>query len=216
MSLGTWIRTRIPPQVFAKLARGYRALFMDATVVVEELDALLPQKCHLLDVGGGDGLLIDLLLRRRPDLQVTMTDLSRNLGSLMEPDTRNRVTFYPGTSLATLLQDPSRRFDAVLLSDVLHHVPAAQRANLVCEARTLLRPSGVLLVKEVSPGMLRSWLGLLADRHISGDRGVQLLPRGEVVSLATACGPVAEVRDSAVFRRDPPNFLLCFSFGTKS
>jgi len=79
----------------------------------ELLSQLIPNRCHLLDVGCGDGKLALSLQRRRPDLRIEGVEVS------LRKQTSIPVTGFDGTHL------PYREsgFDGVMLIDVLHHTP---------------------------------------------------------------------------------------------
>lgn len=94
---------------------------------------LAPQNARILDVGCGDGLLAATLCSRRPDLNV------RGLEVLRRQNSHIPVEIFDGTHIP--FDDGA--FDAVLLSDVLHHTNDA--AELLREAR---RVSRWLLIKD--------------------------------------------------------------------
>jgi SAM-dependent methyltransferase len=80
-------------------------------VLAERLDPLMPVGATVLDVGCGDGTLAALLMRRRPDMQITGVDV------LVRPGSRIHVEHFDGTHLP--FDDAS--FDRAMLVDVLHH-----------------------------------------------------------------------------------------------
>ncbi|MEU6850409.1 class I SAM-dependent methyltransferase [Actinacidiphila alni] len=95
---------------------------------------------HVLDVGCGAGNLVALLRRRA----VTVTGL--------EPDprmARAAAERFAGDSAVTIVEagfagrDPQRRFDAITLVAVLHHLPLLPTLR---ELRGCLAPGGRLVV----------------------------------------------------------------------
>ena len=59
----------------------YRRIFVDLGTIAKQFDGAIPRNAHILDIGGGDGALIEFLLERRPDLTVTMCDRAPSIGS---------------------------------------------------------------------------------------------------------------------------------------
>ena len=97
-----------------------------------------------------------------------------------------------------------------MINDVLHHVPSAHRGQLLREAFAALRPRGKLIIKDIEPGSLRSHLGLLADRYISGDRQVSLIGRQDLEKLVRQNIPVQSYKETSLYEIDCPNYAVVF------
>jgi SAM-dependent methyltransferase len=93
---------------------------------------LFPPSATVLDVGCGDGLLAETLIRRRPDLTFHGIDV------IARPDARIPVTTFDGQSLSF----PDDSFDVVLFADVLHHTPRAEM--LLRDARRIARQAVII------------------------------------------------------------------------
>lgn len=93
---------------------------------------------RILDVGGGQSGLTALLY---PDAQVTTLDLDPAYGKVA-PNRWDGVRFVCGDATAMPFADES--FDAVMMLDLLEHVPAHDR--VVAEANRVLRSGGFILV----------------------------------------------------------------------
>ena len=212
MNLGRLARRFLGSKGFALAGAVYRRVFVDLDKVVEAIGSF-GEAQRLLDVGGGDGVLLNLLLARHPTLHVTLVDAARGAGTQIRPEYRARVEVLEGTSLASYAQSrPAQAPDAVLVSDVMHHVPPAQRGAFLRDLAAVLDERPVrLLVKDMEPGHFRTTLGGLADRYVSGDRGVQFLTREELRRLVADTFPAAKCRETNLFRTDPPNYCLEFS-----
>jgi SAM-dependent methyltransferase len=80
---------------------------------------------HLLDVGGGTGLIAQAIHELFPIARITSIDVEDR--------------FLPGLSIETATFDgtklpfPDASFDCVLLSNVLHHVPETSRVGLLLD-----------------------------------------------------------------------------------
>ena len=101
-------------------------------VLSEALAALLPRGASVLDVGCGDGLIDKLIGERRPDLEISGTDL------IVRPDTHIPVVPFDGESLP----HEDRSVDVVMFVDVLHHTEAPEL--LLVEARRVAKQAIVL------------------------------------------------------------------------
>jgi 2-polyprenyl-3-methyl-5-hydroxy-6-metoxy-1,4-benzoquinol methylase len=197
---------------FGPVARLYRSIFVDLERVAAALDPLLPPYARCLDIGGGDGMLADILLRRRPDISITLIDLAPDVGDLVDPSRRSRIELHPATSTAQAL-GWGRSFDVVTVCDVLHHVPVAMRPGLLQEVAELCRSSGAgrLIIKDVEPGHLRSVLSLLSDWYVTGDRHVELIRSRDVLAAVTRAQGEAHIAQATIVVPDAPNYCVAIS-----
>ncbi|HTX49816.1 MAG TPA: methyltransferase domain-containing protein [Caulobacteraceae bacterium] len=186
--------------VFPVFGEVYRRAFVDIDKVAEWMAARLPPDARVLDVGGGDGFVMNAVLARRDDIRVTMTDLAPQIGGVIAPAHRPRVELRPATSVESV----DGAFDVMTLSDVVHHVPfKARPAFFAALAAAALRTGcGSVLIKDIQPGGLRARLAELGDHYITGDRQVQQLPPEAIVL------PGFERAELAM--PDYPNYGLAF------
>ncbi|MFN2427166.1 MAG: cyclopropane-fatty-acyl-phospholipid synthase family protein [Candidatus Binatia bacterium] len=211
---GEMVRRGLGDGLFARVVEFYRAVFVD----LDEVAACLPmlaEGSELLDVGGGDGALLERILRRQPGLRASLVDLHASVGLSLTGDRRERVCLLPSTRVRECASRGIPPPDAVLVADVLHHVPPAQRASFLREIREFTggRPP-LLVVKEVAPVGWRARLGLLSDRYVTGDRHVVLLTAGEVKKLVAEVFPELVPRETALMERDSPNYCILFEPGS--
>jgi len=193
---------------FRAVGEVYRRVFVDLNKVADAMAAELPPGARCLDVGGGDGALAEVLLRRRPDLRITLIDLAADVGGFLSPAARERVEIRPATPLSELTAE-GRAFDAVILADVMHHVPVDARAGFLGDLRAFCAASGcrLLIVKDVEPGGVRARLSYLSDHFITGDRNVSLIAAATVRARleATLGGELLSVETTVP---DAPNYCL--------
>ena len=206
MTPGQFAR-RLLGRHFESVGKVYRRFFVDLDKVVAIFARELPHGARVLDIGGGDGALIDRLLDRRPDLKISLCDLSPSIGEFLSDANRARVKLLPATRFASA----SGTFDAITLSDVIHHIPVAQRDDFfrslagACPAWQCRK----LVLKDIEPGAIRSGLSVLADRYITGDRHVVLFSRTDFAQMAAKYFPTAK-RTSEM--ADWPNYCETLSW----
>lgn len=199
---------RLLGPAFPFVGRLYRAMFVD----LDEVAACVPASRddpEILDIGGGDGELLNRLLRRFPRAHVTMLDLSDEVGGALPPELAARVTRRPGTSIRQYRGDAARAFDLVLVSDVVHHIPDDQRRAFFEDLRDLIAGRRVtLFVKDIEPGSWRATAANLTDRYISGDRRAELVAEASLRRLLAEVFPGSRIAATDLIRRDPPNYAL--------
>lgn len=207
MSAPGQVARRVLGRHFKPVGDAYRRVFVNLEKIADFLDGELPNGAKMLDIGGGDGALVERLLSRRPDLAVTMCDPAPSIGTFLSNANRARVKLLP----ATYLNDVTGRYDAVTICDVIHHVPVEQRDAFFkslaesCERWACRK----IILKDVEPGGVRAMLSLLSDWHITGDKHVVLFSRADFAAMARRYFPKAQ-RASAV--PDWPNYCEVLSW----
>lgn len=124
-----------------------------------------------LDVGGGTGRAA----RALPSVDLTVVDPAR--GMLREARRRG-VAGIGGDAARLPIRDGS--MDAVVILDALHHVRDQGRA--LAEAQRVLRPGGVLVVREFDRSTLRG-RGLVAFEHLVGMESRFFTPDGLAAAI---------------------------------
>ncbi|PYQ80932.1 MAG: methyltransferase, partial [Acidobacteria bacterium] len=132
------------------------------TTLVDEIPAIVHR---VLDLGSGDGRLLDLVLRARPDARGVALDFSPpmleqlNIRFASSPrvEIANHDLERPLPDLGT--------FDAVVSSFAIHHLPHERKRQLYEEIWTVLESGGVFCnlehVASVSPGAHERLLGAM-------------------------------------------------------
>jgi len=146
--------------------------------VVSYMIHQIPTNANVLDVGGGDGYVANLLLSKRSDIRVTITDIASNVGSFVEHTNRNRLTVHPSTDISEV----QGKFDVITITDVIHHVPIALRQEFFSTISSVGKEVGCskIIVKDIEPEGFRAKLALLGDLFITGDRNVVQLSANEI------------------------------------
>lgn len=81
--------------------------------------------------------------------------------------------------------------DAVLITDALHHM--ADQEQVLAEAARVLRPGGVLVVREYDPTTVRG-RALAAGEHLFGMEST-FLPSGDLAAMVRRVGLSASIPD---------------------
>lgn len=123
---------------------------------------LVPENATVLDVGCGDGLLAEAVVRRRPDVRVQGIDV------MARPEARIPVTVFDGVKLPF----GEAAFDVVLFADVLHHTPHAEA--LLQDARRVAR-TAVIIKDHCADGVL-AWQTLRFMDYVGNARFAVALP----------------------------------------
>lgn len=99
-------------------------------------------------------------------------------------------------------------YDAALISDVLHHIPIAQRQGFLSSVRKAVRDGGSIFIKDIEPGHFIATLSLYCDWYISGDRGVRLVSMADALMLANASRADAMATEIGLHDVDAPNYIV--------
>ncbi|MFM8895654.1 MAG: class I SAM-dependent methyltransferase [Actinomycetales bacterium] len=185
----------------------YRGFFVDLDQVVACVP-VEPRSATLLNIGTGDGVLVSRIARRYPQLSVTTTDITQHQGWLIDDDLRDRIRVQVHSPEQIAQSGFGTGFDVVLMSDVVHHVPVADRATVIARAWEATSPNGCLVVKDIEERGLRARLSLWSDRYLTGDRHTELIGASAMEALILQSEPTARVSRSWLVDRDYPNYLL--------
>ena len=212
MPLGPAVRRLVGARGAHHLGRWYRAIFVDLAKEAAALATVIPHAAHVLDVGGGDGEPLNHLLAVRRDLRVTTLDPGPLVGQWIDGRFDDRVARLPGTTLGEYVAAGKPGPDAVLIADVLHHIPVPARRAFLLSVGVLLEraPRLRVIVKDVEPGSWRARLGYWSDRYVTGDRDVSPISRSSVVRLLEeVLGPLRHEHTN-LFETDRPNYAIAF------
>lgn len=192
-----------------RLCAWYRSVFVDVARCAAQIAEALPPRARVIDIGGGDGQVLNHLLRLRGDLTVTMIDRRPAIGLFLDPEVRHRVKLMPSTSLAEYRTQGHPAAEVLLVSDVVHHVRRSDREAFLRDCRSVMTRDALLLIKEVAPGGPVATLALLTDWIVTGEWQVRLVAPERLVALVERATDL-RFDASLLAARERPNYALCF------
>lgn len=152
-----------------RISEIYRGIFVDLDAFVASIRRNVPVPTTVLEIGCGDGMVTERLARAFPESSLTGIDICAEPGRLFGGD-RSRVRFLR-TSPQELRAAETMRYQLLIISDVLHHVPYQQWQQFLASAAQLLENGGIVVLKDwVREPTPVYALGYLSDRLITADR----------------------------------------------
>lgn len=189
MGIGASVRAAFGPWE-REVASAYRGIYLDLADMERAIARQVPEAARILEVGGGEGAVTELLARIHPQAQILSIDITPRIGRLYAGRTE-RVAFRHAAVGEIAATQPGA-FDMVVVSDVIHHIPPHLRAGFLCEVAACLAPGGQLVIKEWARTQTPiHWLCHASDRWLTGDRVAFLTP-DELRELVTGALPALE------------------------
>src|SRR5271156_710820 len=168
MRLGPLVRRMFGPYE-RQISELYRSMYTNIDALVELIVRWKSMPKRILEVGCGEGAVTQRLNAVYPDVEITAIDVTPRVGRLYR-GALARVRFVQCTVEEIALDEPGE-YDLVVLSDVLHHVPAESRQSILDAIRTALAPRGTLVFKDWQRNSSPiHWLSYASDRWLTGDR----------------------------------------------
>jgi len=212
MSLGTLVRTLFGPRYFKYAGKIYRSFFVNLKTVYQSFPVMRPYQ-QLLDIGCGDGELINFILGENPLVKITMIDIAKSIGNAVDARFKRLVTLLPGTSIVDYREKhyKNAKIDFILISDVIHHIKPGERKEFFSDMLEIIRDDTKIIIKDVEPGHLKSYLAFLADKYISGDKYVTPVGKKEMIKYMKDIIPTIKFYETNLFRNNMPNYCLVFN-----
>lgn len=136
----------------------------------------------------------------------TFVDPTESAGRMLKG---MKIELFKGTYLHEIHPKLQQKYQIILLVDVLHHVPAHARKDLILECLNHLSDDGKIFIKEVGARGIRSKLTSWADIYISRDPVVEFLSADETVKILESIDPTLLVSTFVNYNsRDFPNYCL--------
>jgi 2-polyprenyl-3-methyl-5-hydroxy-6-metoxy-1,4-benzoquinol methylase len=153
----------------------------------EIIESHVPRKGRILDFGCGYGMLSNFLALKSPDRQVLGIDLNRARIEVA----RRSSKWHPEVSfqLGDVRDFQGIPFDAVVMTDVLHHIDDANVRVLLRIIHSCLSAQGTLVVLDVDRSPLRKfYTTYLIDRLLNLSRSLHYRSRDLLMRLLDQTG----------------------------
>ncbi|MGD2126361.1 MAG: class I SAM-dependent methyltransferase [Desulfobacteraceae bacterium] len=166
--------SKIPPQVLEvyKPLSLWESLYLRMRwrlCPYELVESFLPDTGRILDFGCGYGMLANFSVLQSPKRSAFGIDLNLERIRIAERSSRNRqhITFTHG-DIRNLKTAP---FDAVVMTDVLHHINDTNVKVLLDKIRMCLVNTGILVVLDIDRRPFwKFFLAYLIDRLLNLDK----------------------------------------------
>jgi len=183
---------RIPPQLLDR----YRPLSTWESFYLrtrwrlcpfELVESQLPRSGRILDFGCGYGMLSNFLALRSSDRRVLGIDLNRTRIEVARRSSTGHPEVY--FQLGDVRDFKGISFDAVVMTDVLHHIDEDNVRVLLRIIRSCLRDDGLLVVLDVDRFPLRKfYTTYLIDRLLNLTRSLHYRSRDLLTHLLKQSG----------------------------
>ena len=183
MSIGSSVR-----KLFGRheryIADLYRAAFVSLPDLIMQIYGFRQDPLEILELGCGEGAMTGLLASRFAHSKITALDIAPNLGRLYE-GAHEQVEFLQMDLPTFMSIYPLKRFDLVIMADVLHHV-TENRTKLLEYICDVMTPRGGFVLKDLDRSLHPVFLAAyLADYYITGDRSVSFHAKEQLHQMLT-------------------------------
>ena len=205
MSIGSTVRASFGPYE-PQISNLWRSIFIDVPAWTATVCKWAPDARRILEVGCGEGYSTARLVDAFPDRHIDAIDIGDHLGRLYDgPADRASFRKVPVQDVA---QESPGHYDLVILSDVIHHVPPADRKSLLQGVRDAMAHDGVLAFKDWHRSRAPIHFAVHAsDRWLTGDR-VSYLRRDEARDLISSVFGTDSITAEASIRPWKSNFAF--------
>ncbi len=170
----------MPPRISSALLDLYKPITLRESLYLrtrwrlcpyEKVESYIPNSGKILDFGCGYGILSNFLALNQSDRDVLGMDLNRKRIDVAKRSIKGRknISFrcipFGGLKLST--------FDAVVMTDVLHHIDENEINSILRSVWQCLRPGGKLVILDVDRRpILKFLITYLIDRMLNPNTGL--------------------------------------------
>jgi len=157
---------------------------------LEEIGQYLPRHGDVLDLGCGFGLFSLFYAITNPGIRIKAVDLdAKRVEAATESATRLGLANVTYDASDATEWKTDQEFDAIYMLDLLHHLPRANVPGFLADVTRLLRPSGILIIKDVADRPRYKMLfTLLLDRLLVGMDPIRYWPPSELMFVLRRLG----------------------------
>lgn len=112
--------------------------------IIKYVVSNVPQNGAVLDLLCGTGYLLGEIQKQRPDIQFVGVDLEKEFINYAKKE-------YPKINFETsdvLVWDSKQKFDAVLCTGGLHHLPFTHQRNFIHKIKKLVKDTGFAIIAD--------------------------------------------------------------------
>lgn len=174
--------------IYGQLKRKYRKLgffkylyFLIRWRLVDfrELNKLISKKGNILDFGCGIGIFSSLL------------SLEFNERKVFGYDSCEKSIIYAKKTIETdnvffisKLEKINRKFEDIIIADVLHHIPYQKQKKTILKLKELLTPNGKIVIQDIDKNCFPKYLiGYLVDIIRCGKKNIYYNTQKEFIDL---------------------------------
>ena len=188
------------------IAELYRSIYIDLDSYIDVISGWVSSPKRILEVGAGEGAVTERLARTFPDAEILAIDIVPSVGRLYEGP-KDHVRFEDKTVQQVAVESPGR-FDFVILSDVIHHVPLGLRPEIIESLRACVAPGGKVIFKDWARSKTPIHLMCLAsDKYLTGD-DVNFLTQDEAAEKIEDVFGTGTIADCAYVKPWRNNFAF--------
>lgn len=167
MAIGPFIRKKLGP-LEKPISDAYRNFFMSMKDLTLKIKTKVPNANYILEVGSGEGAIINFLSDLYPDSKIVGIDIIEHVGRQFNKYSE-KVSFQK-IRIEDFIVNNSQLADMVYVGDVLHHIPKSEHITFLKNVKKSIKPNGYLCLKDIDRnGGFVSKLGEFADRYVTGD-----------------------------------------------
>jgi len=152
----------------------------------DELEQLISKEGKILDFGCGSGILANFLAMNSNQRQVVGIDICQ--------DKINRAKMA-GQNIDNVIftnkkiKEIEEKFDAIIMSDVLHHLPVNEQGQTIFKLKNRLTENGVLIIQDINKKSFPKYLvGWLVDVLSCGYKNIFYRSKEEIIAMLKDSG----------------------------
>ncbi len=157
---------------------------------LDEIGQYLPKKGRILDLGCGFGLFSLYFAALEKERDFIGIDLNaKRIEQANRSAEKLGLTNVRYQAMDVLDWSSDDTFDAIYFLDLVHHLPADFVPEFLQKVRKLVRPGGILIIKDVADKpYFKMLFTLILDRLMVGMEPIRYWPPSELQSLVEAQG----------------------------
>lgn len=180
----------------------FHNLLREWMLPLKEIDEAIPKKGIILELGCGEGV-ISQYLTKESSRSIIGIDLDATRLPQQPP---KNLKFIHGDIIKYSLP----KADAIVISDVLHHIDFEEQEKLLEKVYKLLNRKGVLIIKEINTeDKIRSKLSRFWDFVFYPFDKIYFSSSADLVKLLKKCGFKVSMKRASLYFPGSTNLYIC-------